>query len=82
MEDCARVSVEKKRLQYDLNMQTDKNKVYLPESMKISPAKQAIFALVWSEPPTFVHFIPNSPKTAPKKPRQTAEIINPLQAWM
>lgn len=55
---------------------------YLPDSMKTIPAKQAIFALVLSEPPTLVHFIPNRANMEAKKPRLTAAIISPLHAWI
>ena len=55
---------------------------YLPDNMNTIPAKQAILALAWSEPPTLVHFIPKSAKMEPKNPRLTAAIISPLHAWM
>ena len=55
---------------------------YLPDNMNTIPAKQASFALALSEPPTLVHFIPKRAKMEPKKPRLTAAIISPLQAWM
>lgn len=55
---------------------------YLPDKMNTIPAKQASFALALSEPPTLVHFIPKSAKMEPKKPRLTAAIISPRQAWM
>ena len=54
----------------------------LPLRMKLNPARQTILALVLSEPPILVHFMPTRAKTAPKKPRQTAEIIRPLHTWM
>lgn len=55
---------------------------YLPDSMNTTPAKQAILALAFSEPPTLVHFIPNRAIMEPKKPRLTAAIISPLHAWI
>lgn len=54
----------------------------LPLRMKVTPAKQAILALLPSLPPILVHFIPTRANTEPKKPRQMAAIIRPLHAWM
>lgn len=53
-----------------------------PLRIKVTPAKQAILALTLGLPPILVHSIPMSANTVPKKPRQTAEIISPLHAWM
>lgn len=56
--------------------------MYLPLKRKFTPAKQAILALFLSVPPILVHFIPTRANVEPKNPKQMAEIISPLQAWM
>lgn len=67
-----------------LNVLTELYLVYRnsPLRIKLKPDRTVRRALVVSEPPIFVHFIPSKAKAAPKKPRQTAAIIKPRQTWI
>lgn len=55
---------------------------FLPLRMKWKPERTVRRALVVSEPPIFVHFIPTKARMAPKKPRHTEAIIRPLHTWI
>lgn len=55
---------------------------FLPFRMKWKPERTVRRALVVSEPPIFVHFIPTKERMAPKKPRHTEAIIRPLHTWI
>lgn len=55
---------------------------HLPLRIKCSPHRQVILALVVSDPPILVHFMPTSARVAPKNPRHTAEIISPRHTWI
>lgn len=54
----------------------------LPLRMKWKPDRTVSRALMVSEPPIFVHFMPTRARTAPKKPRHTAAIIRPRHTWI
>lgn len=55
---------------------------WLPLRIKWNPERTVRRALVVSEPPILVHFIPTKARIAPKKPRHTAAIMRPRQTWM
>lgn len=68
---------------FSINTDIERGKQHgIPLRMKWKPERTVRRALVVSEPPIFVHFIPTKARIAPKKPRHTAAIIRPRHTWI
>lgn len=66
-----------------MNVDTEKDAAWvLPLRMKWKPERTVRRALVVSEPPILVHFMPIKARMAPKKPRHTEVIIRPRHTWI